>query len=1161
MPNQTPIQLSQVLKDEYVSFHGGSFPTEYLTWSFYKDHIVDPTRFVIKLRQTGAEDAPDSLEVYLRKKVEAIVGEELDNYVRQIAKQSPSVVEKALQNAELDDRIVAPPDSLQDVIVSQLNFLLKKQNLYKYFEQEVTEAALKRVGIDRTVKDLDDKPDNPLTGMDLFYVNRLLLEEAYPKDVYKINDTLSGIYAHIHRQRHSALCVSGGGIRSASFGLGVVQGLARYDLLDRFEYLSTVSGGGYLGSWLSAWIHRHPKKLEGVKADLANFQIDSKLNPEPEPIRHLRAYSNYLSPKLGLLSADTWTLVSTFFRNLILNWLVLVPFIAAVIMFPRICSAVIEWVPDPSRRMFALRSLFILGFLGAAISVAYQGVSRPSLGSRRGQRVFLLVCLLPLLVSAVSFTTFWAWYRNQTNGDSVANHTPLFGSFSTFLADWSSGHSWLPSWQWDDLNSFVAFGIFLHLSAAALVLLTWGVFWVIGKVRGKRIKAEDENEPEPRRADDRKYRFREFLLIVSTGALGGLAAYLGAVKLFPVPQDRAEYYVCFAAPLFLLFFLLIVTVFTGFSGWWTDDEDREWWGRLGAWVLIPAAAWSLISPLVIFGPVLLKWIPEYVASIGGISSVITLVLGRSSKTSAYEKQKEKAGVTTLIMDKAVTLAGPIFAAFIVIIISVLSTFLIRWVADKLEFNIDWRANPALADPGRLGGYGIYSHLGVLRQTPAWFVLVAEALIIAFGFLMAKWINTNKFSLHAMYRNRLIRAYLGASNDKRNPNRFTGFDEHDNIAMHSLWPNTKTDKTRRKLLHIVNMALNLVSGDNLAWQQRKAESFTVSPLHAGSLNLGYRRIEYKDTPPDEVEKRFYGGPTGISLGTAVTISGAAASPNMGYHSSPVIAFLLSLFNIRLGWWLGNPGKAGDDTYHLAAPKLAVQPIVAETLGLTDDKSPYVYLSDGGHFENLGLYEMLVRRCHFILVSDASQDQGFTFEDLGNAVRKIRIDLGIPIDLDQPVCIFPRSDDDGKNGDGRYCAVGTIKYSCVDNPHQDEQAILPDGHPNKSIADGILIYIKPAFYGKEPRDIYQYAKANPFFPHESTGDQFFSESQLESYRMLGSHTLDIMLEDWKGGDRYFDNFNVTGQFGFIRDYIYKHYLNSKHDESHRLSTQVSKGTGRS
>lgn len=1114
MPRQESIPLTQVLKDEYAALHRASFPQEYLTWSFYKDHIVDPARFAIKLQQTGAKDAPDRVEVDLRKKVEAIAAQDLNDYVKKAQAQSPG--------AELQ-----PPDSLQEEIITQLNSMLKKLDLYKAFDEETIGRALAAAGVDRAITDLDTEV---LEGKDLFYVNRLLLEEAYPEDVYKVNDTLSGIYAHIHRESHSALCVSGGGIRSASFGLGVMQGLARYKLLGRFDFLSTVSGGGYLGSWLSAWIHRHPKRLPGVLEDLKSFHLDAKLKPEPEPIRHLRAYSNYLSPKLGLLSADTWTLVSTFFRNLLLNWLVLVPLIAAVVMAPRICSAVIEWVPDPNNRLFALRSLFIAGFLGSAVSIAYQVVNRPSLGSRRGQRPFLWFCLLPLLVSAICLTTFWAWYRNETNGSNIQNHSPLFGSFSTILTSWLSGKAWLPTWQWDDMKTFVALGILLNIAGASVALLFRAVPKTMSKV------------PRTISSAKKKYRFRELLLVIFTGALGGWVAYLCAVKFFPIPQHRAEYYICFAAPLYLVLFLLVVTVFAGFSGWWTDDEDREWWARFGAWVLIAVVGWCAISPLVIFGPVWLKWVPEYVASIGGISSVITLVLGRSSKTSAYEKQKGSGGLPAAITDKAVGLAGPLFAAFIVILISLLTTLLIRWVADKLEFQIDWEAQPAMFDPAHGGGYGFYSHLGVLRHSPAWFVLVTAGAVTAFGLLMAWFINTNKFSLHAMYRNRLIRAYLGASNDKRNPNRFTGFDENDNLDMHELWPNSTTDTTRTKLLHVVNMALNLVSGDKLAWQQRKAESFTVSPLHAGNLNLGYRRIEDKDTPAAESEKRFYGGRTGISLGTAVTISGAAASPNMGYHSSPVISFLLSLFNVRLGWWLGNPGKAGDDTYYLAAPNLAVRPIVAETLGLTDDTSPYVYLSDGGHFENLGLYEMLVRRCHFILVSDGSQDQSYSFEDLGNAVRKIRIDLGIPIDLDEPVSIFPRSDDDDKNKEGRYCAVGTIKYSFADSTLPEEEDILPTDHPNKSVKDGILIYVKPAFYGKEPRDIYQYAKANILFPHESTADQFFSESQLESYRMLGLFTMDRMLRDWKSGDKYYDNFRKTGNYKFIRDYVHEQYLTS-------------------
>ena len=167
--------------------------------------------------------------------------------------------------------------------------------------------------------------------------------------------------------------------------------------------------------------------------------------------------------------------------------------------------------------------------------------------------------------------------------------------------------------------------------------------------------------------------------------------------------------------------------------------------------------------------------------------------------------------------------------------------------------------------------------------------------------------------------------------------------------------------------------------------------------------------------------------------------------------------------------------------------------AEAFALTDAKKGYVYLSDGGHFDNLGLYEMVLRRCHFILVSDAGQDPDFKASDLGNAIRKIRIDLGIPIEFSNPMKIFSRGA--YKKGDPfSYFALGEIKYSHVDG----EDA--PQGH---------ILYLKPAIYGEEPQDVGQYAKENLLFPHESTADQFFSESQLESYRALGEYEMNQVL----------------------------------------------------
>ena len=283
------------------------------------------------------------------------------------------------------------------------------------------------------------------------------------------------------------------------------------------------------------------------------------------------------------------------------------------------------------------------------------------------------------------------------------------------------------------------------------------------------------------------------------------------------------------------------------------------------------------------------------------------------------------------------------------------------------------------------------------------------------------------------------------------------------------------------LHLINIALNLVKGDNLAWQQRKAQSFTISALHSGSWNLGYRRSE------EYGANRYLD--QGLSLGTALAISGAAASPNMGYHSSSAVTFLLALFNVRLGWWLGNPGRAGADTYRRASPSVSIQPLLAETFGLTDSCHPYVYLSDGGHFENLGLYEMVLRRCHCILVVDAGCDPRLTFEDLGNAIRKIRIDLGIDIELNLDQ--IKRAE--GAKTSNRHHAIGTIRYDNVDD----------------NATAGTLIYLKPSLTGNEPSDVQDYAARHSAFPHEPTSDQFFDEAQFESYRRLGEHVAQEVL----------------------------------------------------
>lgn len=811
----------------------------------------------------------------------------------------------------------------------------------------------------------------------------------------------AAICALIHRVPGGpvALCLSGGGIRSATFGLGIIQGLAKLKLLEKLDCLSTVSGGGYIGSWLSAWIRNHPQGLAGV-AEALRHQPQPHQNIEPPPITHLRMYSNYLSPRLGLLSADSWTLIGTYLRNLTLNWLVLVPFLLALLAVPLFYRALLRTRPS----IEIMAGCAALGSLLLFMNLIYLHLCRPSLRKLRApktwewfeqQRAFLFFCLLPLLAGVTLLTMAWGWFR-------AAGHT---------------------------LDSLSLFGLSPLLTLALGAAAMHATAWLIAAIVLRRPWGEG-------------WRYLELLTIMLSGLLGGWLLWLMLRRTAPIYglANYENWYTCGAVPAFLSVFLLAATLFIGIASRSTGDGDREWWGRTGSWVLIGSVSWAGASSIVIFGPWVLSLIPGWITSAGGITGLFTLLFGFSAKTAALPSAESPGQLKQLGMKCYLLVLAPLTIALILIALA--------------------SGNAAILDKASWLEVGEF--------------IVGMAL---FSVLMSGFININKFSLHAMYRNRLIRAYLGASRgEERSPNPFTGFDPADNFAMAELAP---PQGLMQKPMHVVNIALNLVHGSNLAWQQRKAQSFTVTPLHCGSAanNLGYRRsAEYAKNPAVG---------QAITIGTALAISGAAASPNMGYHSSPPVTFLLALFNVRLGWWLGNPGEAGQTTYGKSCPEFSIGPLLAEAFGFTDDQKRYVYLSDGGHFENLGLYEMVLRRCHIIVVSDAGCDRQSGFSDLGNAIRKIRIDLGVEIELD----VDRLRQKNGTAQSQWHHAIGTIRYDLVD-----------PGAPN-----GLLIYLKPSLTGGEPTDVLDYASRNPDFPHESTADQFFDESQFESYRKLGAHIV--------------------------------------------------------
>jgi len=863
----------------------------------------------------------------------------------------------------------------------------------------------------------------------------------------------------------SALCLSGGGIRSATFNLGVIQGLAKIGLLKKFDYLSSVSGGGYIASWLRTWIHR--AGADQVVEALANKGIPANpLAPEPSPLENLRAYSNYLTPKLGLFSGDTWAAVAIIARNIIVNWLVLIPVIAAVIGIPLLFLMIVQG-ETLSEYVYPNLLWWALGIELVASLLVY-ACRRFAKRSRTSQAFFVLYCVVPiccaagvLCTAALGLKIPWHDALPQPSGDDYAK-------------------LWIFAFLWCVTVPLIGWAFVEGLAA---IFPSWAQSLPPKPEAESTVEKTSEIPTEASPPDAKTMRDRarnppqvcEFFALLISGSVGAALLVIAIRCWFSLFIAQPWLYVTAALPVVLCIYLLsrilfvvIASLADGSRGN-GDDADREWWARLSGLVLLVIVVWAAGTGACLAGIYLPDWTQQHwhssskaalntvkavVAAIGTVTGLVASLSGSSAKTPANDNSrapKPPISITLLVQ-----LAGAIFIVCVVILLS--------WGLRALA---EW----ALTEPE------------LFTAPRPWFVwsdfLALLLFVAAVGVVASRVVNVNRFSLHGMYRNRLVRAYLGASNGLSDHQRlvdpFTGFSLNDNLPLRKF----ASDKDRP--LPIINATLNLVAGENLAWQQRKAESFSMTPYFCGSWSEGYR------------DSKDYGGPGGITVGTAMTISGAAVNPNMGYNSSPVLAFVMSLFNVRLGAWLGNPNDHGDTSFGTTGPQMALMPLFAELFGLTNAYRRYVNLSDGGHFDNLGLYEVVLRRCRYVLVSDAGSDASFAFDDLGNAIRKIRIDFGIPIEFSDAIKILPTS----SKKPGLYCAIATIGYSKVGEG-----------------SDGKLVYIKPTLRGRVPPakqgdtvpyDVYSYSQGSDTFPHETTLDQWFTESQFESYRELGSYII--------------------------------------------------------
>ncbi len=816
----------------------------------------------------------------------------------------------------------------------------------------------------------------------------------------------------------TGLAFSGGGIRSATFNLGVVQALAELRLLQQFDYLSCVSGGGYVGGWLSAFIRREcAGRVEDAEDKLRTGGTE---NPA---IRFLRSYSNYLTPRSSFLSADTLAAVATYLRNLSLNLSLLLLALGTVLLVPRLLMWGIRWLADWKGVHADLVPLFGGGVAALALGMLFIGLNFGS-AARRTQPFYarqagvLTLVVLPVVVSA--WFIAYGLYAGSTRLKDVA------------------------------LGTWVAGGTLIYS-------LPWLLGWLGGRLLCYRDGSASHQPPH-----------RALLIALYTmlaGALGGMllagmaevAQYIRNISHIGRSYRGSWPTSGLGAALMLYVYALVVVGHIGLMGRHFSDQSREWWSRLGGWLLLVAGVWVTMFTVVFVAPAFFRWMREEFVAAGGLmwalSTLAGVLLGRGAKIGD--------GISQTWRDRIAQVMPYVFILGLLGLLSLgLHKLLTLPVLCGNCIRPEIRSDTTFLDI-------LYLEAPNFKHIPVTSIAGIFAAGLAMAAALAWRLDVNLFSLYHFYRQRLVRCYLGASRVRvRRPHPFTGFDPEDDINLDALCAIRAGQLQYQRPYPIHNTAMNLVAGKELAWQERRATAFAFTPMASG----------YSFTSPDvqgDLVSQYrpaahYMG--GVWLGTAMAISGAAASPNMGYHSSPALTFLMTVFNVRLGHWCPNPANA--KVWTRPNPSFGGGYLLKELFGQTDKDAPFVYLSDGGHFENLGIYELVRRRCACIVAIDAGQDPDSQFEDLGNAIRKCYADFGVTIEIQV---------DDMQQG---YCAIGRIHYG-PDTPRGD------------------LIYIKPRLAGNEPADLINYQKTHPGFPHQSTSDQWFDESQFESYRKLGHH----------------------------------------------------------
>jgi hypothetical protein len=889
--------------------------------------------------------------------------------------------------------------------------------------------------------------------------------------------------------------LSGGGIRSATFCFGVFTALARkFDnagrpLFTRVDYLSTVSGGGYFGSFLGALFRRPWVK----SADDVGKVLRDELGPEggQRPTRFLRDNGRYLAPR-G--SGDLLVMLAVMLRNWISVQCVMVAFVLAAFVLLQVLlmnlPTAVDWMLGG---MIAIEDRLpgpLLSWTRPLINEveALLFMSSPQFGGLWWSAWFLVLIPIVLLWSV---PTVWGyWVIDQP----LATKTAVRRSDLLVIAGLSAGvlFGWIPQ----PMPRFIAL---LGLAAVATTLWTlWGHPWLLRRIFRRKSPTDMGEVSAARRR--MSSAFKTSVVVCVAIVLLGLIDTLGST-------------------------MYVILNTTGFRG-----VIATIGAALATFAGVAAYGRQL---LVLFGgdakdkrPRVSMSIVSWIVAVVIVGAwLVTINVGSHAIAWQFQKPSGYPASVTAVMPPKLTNAEQIVIE---------GEGAARTIKPFVE---------QVPPPEKTERQGLFA-LKVLGVLAALIALLGQNTFFI-----------NLSTMHTFYSQRLTRAYLGASNSARlcdSKSHITDVIDGDDIAANKYWrwpvqpvagfvesfmtmlkqrlwgarakePPSFPAGRNGSPLHIVNVTINETFDNRtgIQVQDRKGVPLAIGP--AGfSVGVRHHLVADKDKghialPDGAGQYRVFDtnklkrDPEELSLGRWVSISGAAAGSAVGSRTTLPTAMLATFANVRLGYWWDSGLELGAGSFLRKLLPPVYRALLAEFLcNLRGTGDRLWNLSDGGHFENLGGYELIRRRLPLIILVDAEQDADYKFSGLADLIRKARLDFGAEIEFVDPPKNLPGFGTLGQLRRVQPPEDGQIESSVGLELPADRAGL---SHAHAAIAkvtyvDGKsppswLVYVKATLKGDEPVDVLEYHSNHPDFPHDSTANQFFDEAQWESYRRLGEH----------------------------------------------------------